>query len=143
MTTEIKQDTQQDKSARVSEEIKQSTPQQNDVLRSGSTSPDADKSARVSEDDAQKIVGKEYTDNNGKKYTYRLSQGKRVLKDGKIITFDYKKIYYIRDNGLKRGPKTMTNKKQLRELLTKLSDAKCAEILQYVNEKYIKENNLF
>ena len=131
-------------------EIKQSTPQQNDVLRSGSTSPDADKSARVSEDikqmidDAQKIVGKEYTDNNGKKYTYRLSQGKRVLKDGKIITFDYKKIYYIRDQGLKRGPKVMNNKKQLRELLTKLSDDKCAEILQYVNERYIKkENHLF
>jgi len=114
MTTEIKQ-----------EDIKQDT-QQEEI--------------KQMIDNAQKIVGKEYTDINGKKYTYRLSQGKRVLKDGKVITFDYKKIYYIRDNGLKRGPKTMTNKKQLRELLTKLSDAKCAEILQYVNEKYINKD---
>lgn len=92
-------------------------------------------------DNTDRIVGKEYIDKNGKKYTYRISQGKRVLKDGKIITFDYKKTYYIRDQKLKRGPKVMNNKKQLRELITKLTDDKCGEILKYVNDNYINKAN--
>ena len=88
-----------------------------------------------------KETGKIYTDDEGKQYKYILTTGVRKSKTGASIPYTYKKIYYLKQNGLKRGPAEAPNKKLLRKFLTKLKDADCAKILNYISNNIKKVNN--
>ena len=86
-----------------------------------------------------KETGKIYEDENGRRFKYILATGLRPC-NGQKIPYTYKKIYYLREHK-KRGPKKSDNKILLRKLLTKLKDADCAKILNYISNNIKKLNN--
>lgn len=86
-----------------------------------------------------KETGKIYEDETGRRFKYILATGLRPC-NGQKIPYTYKKIYYLREHK-KRGPKKSDNKILLRKLLTKLKDADCAKILNYISNNIRKVNN--
>jgi hypothetical protein len=89
-----------------------------------------------------KEVGKIYTLADGRQYTYRISKGQRKSKKtGVVKDFEYKKIQFINNNKMKRGPKCDEGKLTIKRLLPNLKESDCLKILDYINNNIVKANN--
>jgi len=67
-------------------------------------------------------------------YTKKIVKGKRILKSGEIKEYTYERTVEVKKPN-KRGAKPKPNKSKLREMLKKLSDAECEDIINYIEQK--------
>ena len=85
----------------------------------------------------EKELNKIYRDQKGE-FVYKMTKGRHLKADGTYDVYDYKRKYYFKNK--KPGPVPVVERRRLRKIIPKLTNAECLKIIKFIEDNILKND---